>query len=346
MAARNASYGVEDLRRDLRKKAPAAVYVVEGEEALLAAEAVQIIVDTALLGAAGRDFNLSSFSGDDETGRQFLAQAHSYPFLADRRVVIVRRFEKMSLRDREETAFFEYLKAPAPTTVLVLVARALDRRTTVAKEVERAATVVTCGSLKEELLPGWVRDRLKAQGLGVTDSGCKRLVELAGPSLLDLANEIAKLRARYPEAREIDAPQVEETAGRHRVEEVFAISRAFRPDDAPGFLRALGRVLETKPETEILGVAALLARHVNDLLRVRILLDRGLQPGALAKRLGKHPFYIDRLVPQANLWRRESLRLWLHNLQRADVQLKSLRLPQRWTLERVLFSSFLGQDLP
>ncbi len=344
MAARNA-YGIEELRRDLAKRAPAPVYVVEGEEALLAAEAVQLIVDTVLPAGAGRDFNLSSFSGDDETGRQFLAQARSYPFLADRRVVLVRRFDKMSLRDREETAFFDYLKAPAPTTVLVLVARALDRRTTVAKTVEQAATVVACGALKEELLPGWVRDRLKAQGIGVTDAGCKRLVELAGPGLLDLANEIAKLRARYPEAREINESQVEATAGHHRVEEVFAISRAFRPDDASGFLQALSRVLETKPEAEIIGVAALLARHVNDLLRIRILLDRGMPAGGLAKRLGKNPYYVDRLVPQAKAWRRESLRLWLRNLQRADVQLKSLALPKRWILERAFFNSFLGQDL-
>ena len=84
MAARNA-YGLEELRRDLAKRAPAPVYVVEGEEALLAAEAVQLIVDTVLPAGAGRDFNLSSFSGDDETGRQFLAQARCYPFLADRR---------------------------------------------------------------------------------------------------------------------------------------------------------------------------------------------------------------------------------------------------------------------
>ena len=345
MAARR-EYGLEELRRDLKKNGVAPVYVIEGEEPLLASDAAQAIVAAVLPEPSGRDFNLSVFSGDDETGRQFLAQARSYPFLADRRVVLVRRFDKLALRDREEQAFLEYLAAPAPTTVLILVAVKLDRRTTLVKTLERAARLVDASTLDDRALPGWVRQRFEAAGVPATDGACKRLVELAGPGLLDLANEIEKLRARFHDLPRIDVAQVEAIVDQHRAEEVWALHRAFRPDDPGGFLRALGRVLETEPEDGIIRITALLARHVNDLLRVRSLLDRGsVQSGAIAARLRKSPWQVDQMLPQARAWNRDQLRLWVRNLQVADMQMKSVALPDRWVFERALLNSFLGQEM-
>jgi DNA polymerase-3 subunit delta len=336
---------VETLRRELAKRSPAPVYLVEGDEPLLADEAVQVIVEAALP-ATGRDFNFSVYSGDDETAREFLAQARSYPFMAERRVVVLRRFDKLALRDRDEAAFMEYLKSPAPTTVLILVATKIDRRTSVAKALDRAARPVGAVPLAEASLPAWVRQRLAARGLAIDEPGCRRLVELAGPALLDLANEIDKLRARYPQASQVDAAQVDATVGTHRAEEVWAVNRAFRPDDPGGFLRVLARVLAVVPDDEIFRVGAVLARHVNDLLRVRLLLDRGTTGGgAIAARLRKNPWQVEQLLPQARAWKSDQLRLWLRNLQRADVQMKSLSLPRQWILERALLNSFMGREL-
>lgn len=341
--APGARCGLDALRRDLKKQGPSPVYVVEGEETLLAAEAVAAIVDAALP-AAGRDFNLGSFSGDDETGRQFLAQARSFPFLAERRVVLVRRFDKLALRDRDETAFLDYLRDPTPTTVLVLVASKLDRRTTVAKTLDRRARIVGVEPLKDPQLAGWVRERLASRGVQADAAACARLVDFAGPALLDLGNEIEKILVRYPDAKRIGVEHVDATVGPYRAEEVWALNRAFAPGDPGGFLRALARVLET--EDELVRLAAVLLRHVNDLLRVRVLLDRGTtQQGAIIERLKMNPYRVQQLLPQARTFTRAELVLWARNLQRADVQMKSLSLPQRWTLERALLNSFLGREL-
>jgi DNA polymerase-3 subunit delta len=336
---------VDALRRDLGRRAPAPVYLVEGDEALLADEAVQAIV-AAALPPAGRDFNLGLFSGDDESARSFLAQARSYPFLAERRVVVVRRFERLALRDRDEAALLEYLQEPAPTTVLVLVTARLDRRTSIAKAVDRAAHVVRAVPPAERELPGWVRQRLAARHLEIDAAACQRLVELAGPGLLDLANEIDKIWVRYPQSKRIDVAQVEATVGTRRVEEVWAVNRAFRPDDVGGFLRALSRVLEAGGDDEAVRIGAVLARHVNDLLRVRLLLDRGTSAGgAIAARLRKNPWQIEQILPQARAWSGDQLRLCLHNLHRADLQMKSWHLPRTWILQRALVHSFLGREM-
>lgn len=341
MTARGRTYGVGELRRDLARKPPAPVYVVEGEEPLLAQEAIDLLVE-ACIPKAARDFNFDTFAGDDEAARNFLALAGAFPFMAERRLVVVRRFEKLRLAERDESALIEYLKSPNATTVLALVATKLDRRTSLAKLLDRHATGVEAGGLKDDALPGWVETRARSAGLTLEPAAAQRLVELAGPGLLELANEIEKLAVRYAGAR-VRTEDVEATVGAHRAEEIWAINRALRPDNAGGFMRAFQRVMET--DDEPVRLVAVLARHVNDLLRVRILLDRGPQTvGGLAKRLGRSPWQLEQQMGQAKAFTRAQLLLWLRNLQRAEVEMKSRPLP-RLALERALLHSFMGREL-
>jgi DNA polymerase-3 subunit delta len=248
-------YSIGDLERDLRKQTVAPVYVVEGEEALLATQATQAIVD-AVLPAAARDFNLGVFSGDDETGRKFLAEARSFPFLTEKRVVILRRFDRIKLDEREENEFLDYLKSPAATTVLVLVTPKLDRRTTLAKELDKRARVVGADALNDAELPDWVQARFAARGSAVSNDACRLRIDLAGPGLLDLGNEIDKLLARYSEVKKIEPTHVESTVDRNRPNRRRQCRR-FRPDNAafmkisPGF--------STEPEDEIFKPRRLMA---------------------------------------------------------------------------------------
>ncbi|HZL84931.1 MAG TPA: DNA polymerase III subunit delta [Candidatus Krumholzibacteria bacterium] len=346
MAARSQkkSFGVDDLRREIEKSGPEPLYAVLGEEPLLAEEAVAALVE-ATVPAAARDFNCNTYSGDDESARQFLAQAQSFPFLSERRLVIVRRFDKLPLRDvRAESAVLEYLESPTPSTVLVLVAAKLDRRTRLAQAIEKRCRIIQVDGLPVASLPDWVRARFALQGLDVEPRFCTSLVQLVGESLLDLRNEVDKVALRYGAGYRIGADEVTSTVGQYRQEEVWAVNRALRADNMGGFLQALARVLEV--DDDPIRVVAVLARQVSSLLRFKLLQDRGVRrPDELARRLELPPFAIADLAAQAASFSRKQLSLWLRNLQQADVQMKSVALPPRWVLERALVNSFLGQDL-
>jgi DNA polymerase III delta subunit len=111
-----------------------------------------------------------------------------------------------------------------------------------------------------------------------------------------------------------------------------------------GFLAALSRVLEVRDEP--IGVAALLANRVTSLLRIKLVQARGVRSrNEVARRARIPPFLVDEQLRQAGTFSTRQLGLWLRNLQTADVQMKSVRLPQRYVLERALVNSFLGQDM-
>ncbi|UCE03282.1 MAG: DNA polymerase III subunit delta [Candidatus Latescibacterota bacterium] len=342
--SRRKGYSLDALRRDAGAGKLEPVYAILGAEPLLAEEAVEILV-AASVADEGRDFNLNVYSGDDEAGRSFLAQARSFPFMSDRRAVVVRRFEKMSFRDaRAEAALLEYLEDPPRSTVLVLVATKLDRRLRLTQAIEKKACVVDAEALADAALPEWVSARFAAAKLEAAPRACMLLVQLVGTSLLDLRNEVDKVVVRFAGAGRVGEEEIMDTVGRYRQEEVWAINRAFRADNPGGFLQALARVLEA--EDEPIRVAAVLARQVSNLLRLKLLEDRGVRrPADLARRMGLPPFAVQDLSAQAGTFSKKQLALWLRNLQQADVQMKSIRLPQRWVLERALLNSFMGQEL-
>jgi DNA polymerase-3 subunit delta len=344
MAARSrkSTLDIETLRRQTAKGTWHGVYCVSGSESLLADEAVDLLVSQAIP-VETRDFNLNLYSGDDEAGRQFLSQAQSFPFMAERRVVVVRRFEKMSFDARSEAALIEYLTRPVPSTVLVLVGK-LDRRKKITQVIEKHACMVDASELPERALPGWVQQRFRERGVQAAQQVCEQLVQLVGSSLLDLRNEIDKVVARYGEQQEIGEGEILDTVGHYRQEEIWAVSRAFRQDNMAGFLAALSRVLEVRDEP--IGVAALLANRVNSLLRIKLLQSRGVRSrNDVARRARIPPFLVEEQLHQASTFSARQLGLWLRNLQVADVQMKSVRLPQRYVLERALVNSFLGQDM-
>jgi DNA polymerase-3 subunit delta len=339
--SRKKSYDIEALRRDSKAGNWQPLYYVSGSESLLADEAVSIVV-AAAIPADMHDFNLNLYSGDDEAARAFLGQAQSFPFMAARRVVVVRRIEKMNFDARSETAFLEYLANPAPSTILVLVGK-LDRRKKLAQVIEKHACVVSADELPDRALPGWVRSRFRERGLEASDAVCAQLVQLVGSGLLDLRNEVDKVAARFGDQNSIGAAEIVDTVGSYRQEEIWAISRAFRQDNMAGFLAALSRILDVK---EPIPVAAVLVGRVLSLLRIKLIQAKGVRSaGEVARRARVLPFLLDEQLSQAQTFSSRQLGLWLRNLQTADVQMKSVRLPQRAVLERALVNSFLEQEM-
>src|SRR3989442_11745988 len=85
-----------------------------------------------------------------------------------------------------------YLPAPNPTTVLVLVQSAGEKHD---PELARLATTVAVEPLPPERVARWVAHRAKQVGLEIEPDAIAALVEIAGPGLGALAQELDKLAA-------------------------------------------------------------------------------------------------------------------------------------------------------
>jgi len=138
---------------------------------------------------------------DGATGPDVVVACNSGTLLAGERLVLVtevdgRRNEWGKLsggwKATDVEAVVEYLREPAPETVLCLVAEQLKESSPLGKAVAKVGDVLTW-EVDDRKLPGWVAEAFAARGSKVGADACRRLVEIVGDDKLVLAREIDKL---------------------------------------------------------------------------------------------------------------------------------------------------------
>ena len=73
-----------------------------------------------------RDFNFDMIYGDQSDGSQIISFANSLPMMAERRVVIVKSVQKLSVKSKD--VLLSYVNDPLLSTCLVLTAQQIDKR--------------------------------------------------------------------------------------------------------------------------------------------------------------------------------------------------------------------------
>ena len=204
------------------------IYYLMGDEAYYIDRLSDYIVERALT-EDERDFNLTVLYGPQTTGEEVVNAAKRYPMMAERQVVVVR--EAQSLPHREVLAF--YAQKPMPTTVLIICHKngTLDRRTALAKDIQKAGIVFESNKLYERELPGFVSNYVRRKGAEITPDASQILCEHVGADLNRLAGELDKLIVAVGERHRIDAQVIQDNIGISKEYNVFELLAALSVKD-------------------------------------------------------------------------------------------------------------------
>jgi DNA polymerase III subunit delta len=192
----------EMLAARLAKGKPVPVVLLLGQDAYLRSACRDLIVE-ASLDPASRDWGYRRFSGEDDDLVEILAQARTVPMLVPRQVIVVSGLEAIehaseAAREAAVDELSAYLDDPAPFTILLLEAAALDQRMRLAKLLAQKAQVVTAelpedpkerARLAVALAVRIARERQAA----IEPDAAEELVDLCDANLAAIANEIEKL---------------------------------------------------------------------------------------------------------------------------------------------------------
>ncbi|MBO0728165.1 MAG: hypothetical protein J2P57_02830, partial [Acidimicrobiaceae bacterium] len=139
------------MRSDLRS-----VWLIDGDDPSLVADELRRVVEE-LVGDADRSLVVEEFS-DDELDLAAVADAcQTPPFLADRRVVVVRDAGRFTAE--QVAPLVAYLDDPLPTTALVLGGGGGRLASKLVAAVKAHGHVVGT-SVAARAAPGWVRERV------------------------------------------------------------------------------------------------------------------------------------------------------------------------------------------
>lgn len=135
--------------------------------------------------------SIENFDGMEiTTSDSLLDSVRSISFLDPRKLVIVRSFSKnLELMGRIE----DIIAQTADSTDLVFVEKALDKRTTQYKFLQKNTDMRVFNDLSPNDLARWITEYLKHQGSEITVPSANYLIEQIGPNQYRLKNELDKL---------------------------------------------------------------------------------------------------------------------------------------------------------
>jgi DNA polymerase-3 subunit delta len=309
------------VAEQVRRGEIAPVYCLYGEEEYRRDQTLNQLLD-ALLTEGERDLNLDQIR-PGEAGRQsILGSARTMPFLASRRVVLIRGIEDLSREQQEEV--LAYLDDPSPTSCLVLAGRRLDLRTRLAAAIQKKGMLLRfdrpeADSLKESLLAA-----AKEQGTRLQPEAISLLMALVGDDVRQLIYNVEKVALFVGEREEISAKDVEALVGETRVRSIFQLTDAVSSRDLDVALRCLASLLESGEEP--LAIIGMLARQIRLLVQAKALQGQSAAAGKMTHAFGSLP---PRVV--AALAKQSASRSWpqlsgaLQRISGADLAIKTGR---------------------
>jgi DNA polymerase-3 subunit delta len=316
------------LQEHLDEGKLARTYIVVGNQDLLRELAIKALSRRGL-GGEPTPFSYDPFDGEEADGARIAMSANMLPMLGGRRVVVVKRAQKLLEKSAELTA---YLNDPSPQTLLVLeLSKTPDKRRKAWKEVEKLATVVECEAPQTRELEQWAAEQAGERGLRLGRDGVRYLVEEFGTDLRRLLGELEKL-SLYSGRDKLDLETIATVLGRGKAQSIFKFVEAVGAGHTTKALQQLGRLLEEgEPPLKIL---ALVDRLVGQLRVARELQSESRRGGeSLARVLGVPPFAAKSLADAARRFDESQLAQARDVVARTDRVLKSSAIPSRLILE-------------
>jgi DNA polymerase-3 subunit delta len=275
-------------------------------------------------------------SARDATAADVIASCNSMGLFGGERLVIVEEPERWKAADVKEIT--GYLAAPAPSTVLALVAEEIKTDSPLAKAVAKAGQVLAYEVPKRKL-PEWVAEQFGRYGAKADPDACRALVEIVGDDLDELSSEVDKL-ATWAGGERVTVRDVEQMAAGRAETAIFSLTDAWGRRDVAGVLSSVEAIMERshRPRSgELMRMIGSMVNHVGRVRRCQRLADEGVRPKDAAGQLKMHPFAAEKAFAQAANFSAEELGYAIIRLSELDAASKGgSRLPVDLELERAL----------
>jgi len=319
------------LERHLKRRTLKPLYLFYGDEEFLMHRALERL-GKALKGPEGEAPVKVVLEAQEVGLPEFLAQTRMTPLWGAGQLLVLRRVETYPADVLK--AVLTYLDHPAPRAWVALLAPGLKARdlskNAVWTRLQKEEAALGFFHLKEGELQQWLAREAQALGKTLTLAGARRLVDMVGDNLSELAQELEKLTLFAGDEKTLTPALVGQLASHSRSYNIFALVDALGDPGAQKRLSALAHLLDLgeKPP-RILGM---LARQLRLLLRLKDS-PPGTPPEALARTLEFPPWKIKDLSKQAARFTAPALQNHLRRLHQTDRQLKTSAGNPRLLLE-------------
>jgi DNA polymerase III subunit delta len=323
-----ARVSTDELLARLQKGKPIAALLLLGEETYLRDMCRGQLIEKFIPEAA-RTWAVSRYSADRGETQDALEQAQTLPMLSPQQVVFledVEQVEKLGEKNRDAAVeqLEGYLENPAPFTMLVLEATALDQRMKLAKLLVEKTLVVDVGlgenaADRQVAAVALARTIAREQKVEFENGAAEDLAEFVAADLMRLKTEIEKLSTYAGDRKLIRRQDVSALVISEKTATVWELADMLASRQQKKALEFLDRLLRDGEEPlPMLGAMTWMYRKLIEASEVR-----GVSNGWQAARaLGMRPEQAELALQNARKISKPRLLDGLRALQMADDRLK------------------------
>ncbi|GAB6084813.1 DNA polymerase III subunit delta [Alkaliphilus crotonatoxidans] len=322
------------------------LYLLYGEEQYLIEEIVEKIKN-ALIAREFESLNFFQLDGKDLTLEKLIDACETLPFMAERKLIIIKDFDafqgkKRVLSETEEEQLAAYFSKIPDSTCLVFYGHsAIDNRKKLVKALGKAGYLIKLDRLKEAELNKWILDFVKLQGKKIEPRELSYFISQldyfgknASQTLMDITNEIKKIIAFMGTADKIEAAHIDQISIFKFQNDIFKLLDSLGKKNLS---EAMTRLDDLLAEGEVLiRLMSTLSNQIKHILATKLLLDEGYSPKMVAAKIGIHPYTASKCAAQSKNYTIKRLRELLNLFLEMDYRIKSGKINDRVAMELLL----------
>lgn len=318
----------KELKRSLAERVEP-IYLVTGEDAFFLSHSVKLIIGDRVANPA---LNLSNFDGSEIKGNadKLLAALVSYPFMSEKRAVVVKEYYPNA---QDLKALSGYFENPNETTMLIFCNSAPSENIAKQKNV----TTVDCSKGDLLLLSGWISNKAKSAGLTVSNLAVNKIIDYCCYDMTRINGETEKLisyalgKSQITEA-DVDALCVKETD--YKLYEVVDFIASRRYDRA---YESFTEMIDSAGDGQKLFVS--LYYHFRKLFYVSVSNE---SDKALSEYLGIKEFAVKKAREQARRFSPKRLKAVTDKLEKEDADFKQGKLEAQSAIWNGILNILVG----
>lgn len=290
-----------------------------------------------LIPESARDFNLEVFYGGETDPAEIIERTRSIPFMAQKRLNIVRRTENFKAEILEK--FIPYLEDPVESTCLIFISGKTEFNRKFYKFFRKTGNAVEFSALRDNQVVPWIKRMAKQLDLNIEADACLYLQQVIGNQLREIFNELEKLSLSFGKKGVVGVEEVRELAVNSRIYNIFELMKSISMKKRKESLGILMRFLEEEDNRGgTLRILGMLNRQLRLLWQTKIIVtQQGGNNSVVAKKLSLPPFSAKEFINQSKLWTANEIEKGLALLYRADHLLKSGSQP-KLVIENLIIS--------
>ena len=276
------------------------------------------------------------------------AAAETLPFMADKRLVLVRECallrpsrkggeegEEAPEADDQTQAFCDYMAGIPPFTCLVFYEKGkADARRKLYGAIKKHGAAVLFDTLDNEELNRWIIQTLRSLGKEISPAAASSLAFTVGKDAALLRGEMEKLSAHTGARPQVTAEDIQAVATRSLEASVFDMVDALVEGKTPKAFSLFENMLRTGGSR--FAILAMILRQYRILFHYKTLRESNASPMDIKSRLGIPPFAVERAAKQAAAYTAGQLQSAIALCVDTEFSVKSGRMAEEGSVERVM----------